>query len=295
MAWQITGHTRIIAHIGVPTATFRSPMIYNPWFEATATDVVVVPMGCEAGDFPSFLPLVARLRNFAGALVTMPHKVVAAGLVDLPSEAVRVCGACNAVRRDAEGRLVGDMFDGEGFRRGMERKGHRAEGAAALIVGAGGVGSAIAAALAGAGAMRIGLCDTEVGRAEALATRIDAAWPGRAVVAGHPDPEGWDIVVNATPLGMRPDDPLPFDPARLTPGAVVGDVVLADAETPFLTAAHARGCATVSGTDMLFEQIPAYLEFFCLPVAKAEDLRRLARLSGPAHARVAPGSGFPDR
>ena len=149
---MISGHTKLIAHLGVPTESFKAPMIYNPWFEARGIDTVVVPMGCETADFPAFMPLLARLRNFAGALITMPHKVAVVDLLDQVSTAVRICGACNAVRRDEAGALIGDMFDGEGFVRGVLRKGRAVAGASVLVVGTGGVGSAIAASLAGAGA-----------------------------------------------------------------------------------------------------------------------------------------------
>jgi shikimate dehydrogenase len=273
---NITGRTRIIAHLGVPTESFASPMIYNPWFRTAGVDAVVVPMGCEAEDYPDFLRLLFRLRNIAGALVTMPHKTTTAGLVDVATAAVRVCGACNAVRRDAEGQLLGDMFDGEGFVRGVRSKGRTPRGTSAHIVGAGGVGSAIAASLAAAGAARLSLFDTEGGRAEALAARLSAEYPDLTVETGCTDPSGAGIVVNASPLGMSPGDPLPLDTARIDPGALVGDVVLSTEVTPFLAAARARGCQIQIGKDMLFEQIPAYLEFFGLPSTDAAELRTLA-------------------
>ncbi len=275
---MITGRTRIIAHLGVPTESFKAPMIYNPFFEAKGVDVVVAPMGCEAADFPVFLRHVARLRNFAGALVTMPHKVSVVELLDEASPTVAACGACNAVRRDGDGRLVGDMFDGEGFVRGVVRKGRRVEGASALVVGAGGVGSAIAASLAQAGLARLGLYDADASRAESLAGRVRSAFPAVAVATGSSDPAGWEIVVNATPLGMNEGDPPPVDVARLDPTAFVGEVVMKAEETPFLAAARAKGCAAQIGLDMLFEQIPAYLEFFGLPSATPDELRSLARI-----------------
>jgi len=275
---DINGQTRLIAHLGVPTESFKAPMIYNPWFAHRGINAAVVPMGCDVGDFPDFLRLVFWLRNIGGALVTMPHKVATVGLLDQASVAVRICGACNAVRRDDEGRLVGDMFDGEGFVRGVLRKGRRVAGASALVVGAGGVGSAIAASLAAAGAARIGLHDVSAGAAEGLGARLRQHYPACEILTGSKDPAGFDIVVNATPLGMRPGDPLPLNPERIDPTTLVGEVVMKVQETPLLAAARARGCETQVGTDMLFEQIPAYLEFFCLPSTTPEELRRLARI-----------------
>ena len=276
---EIRGTTRLIAHLGVPTESFKAPMIYNPWFESRGIDAVVVPMGCEAADYPDFLRLVFRLRNIHGALVTMPHKVATVGLLDEASTTVKVAGACNAVRPGPGGALVGDMFDGEGFVRGVLGKGRAVAGASALVVGAGGVGSAIAASLAKAGAARLGVFDARAEAAEALAARLGAHYPALEIAVGSSDPAGWDIVVNATPLGMNPDDPLPLDAARLAPETFVGEVVMKAEETPLLAAARARGCATQPGIDMLFEQIPAYLEFFGFPAATPEELRAVARVS----------------
>ncbi|MXQ09260.1 shikimate dehydrogenase [Alphaproteobacteria bacterium GH1-50] len=275
---DITGRTRLIAHLGVPTDSFKAPMIYNPWFREAGADVVVVPMGCEAADYPAFLPLVFRLRNVMGALVTMPHKVSTVALLDEMSTAVRVSGACNAVRREPDGRLVGDMFDGEGFVRGVLRRGRAIEGASALVVGTGGVGSAIAASLAGRGLSRLSLFDTTEASAEGLAQRLREHYPALTVATGSNDPAGHDIVVNATPLGMKPGDPLPVEPGRIAPSAFVGEVVMSAETTPFLAAAKERGCATQVGTDMLFEQIPAYLDFFGLPSTTPDRLRAIAEL-----------------
>lgn len=275
---MISGTTKIIAHLGVPTESFKAPMIYNPYFEDRGIDAVVVPMGCEAEDYPDFLRLVFRLRNIAGALITMPHKVTTVGLLDEASATVKVCGACNAVRRDDEGRLIGDMFDGEGFVRGVQRKGRNVEGASAIIVGSGGVGSAIAASLAKAGAERLALFDTRADAAERLAAALARHYPRIAISTGSRDPAGFDIVVNATPIGMNADDPLPMDVAGIDPSALVGEVVMKREETAFLAAARARGCTVQMGTDMLFEQIPAYLEFFGYPPATPDELRRLAKI-----------------
>lgn len=274
---MITGRTKIIAHIGVPTESFKAPMIYNPWFEANGIDTVVVPMGCEAEDFPGFLQHVFRLRNIAGALITMPHKRRALDLVHEASAVARVSGACNAVRRKADGRLAGDMFDGEGFVRGVIRRGKAVRGASALVIGCGGVGSAISAALAQEGLARLGLFDVDGAAMSILVNRLARHFPGCRVVPDTTDPAGWDIVVNATPLGMSDTDPLPIDPARLSPSTFVGEVVLSRAETPLLAAARSRGCETQIGLDMLFEQIPAYLEFFGYSRPTPDDLRRTAR------------------
>jgi shikimate dehydrogenase len=276
---MISGKTTLIAHLGYPTDAFKAPMIYNPWFEHAGIDAVVVPMGVRAEDYEAFLPRLFRLTNIRGALVTMPHKVTTVGLLDEATPTVLIAGSCNAIVRRADGSLLGDMFDGEGFVRGVRRKGRALVGARALVVGSGGVGSAIAASLAAAGVAELGLFDVDAGVAAALEMRLTRHYPRLRVVTGSNDPRGYDIVVNATPLGMNDDDPLPLDTRRLSPGALVGEVVMKQQMTPFLRAAVERGCEVQVGTDMLYEQIPAYLEFFGFGSTTADALRAVAKLA----------------
>ena len=275
---MIRGTTALIAHIGWPTHAFKAPMIYNPHLERAGIDAVVVPMGCRAEHYPAFLRALFTLENIRGALVTMPHKASTVPLLDVRSPAVEIAGACNAVRRDEDGRLVGDLFDGEGFVRGLRRKGCVVDGARALVVGAGGVGSAIAASLAQAGAASIGVFDMRADVAEAIALRLRSHYPALEVRTGSNDPAGFDIVVNATPLGMNDGDPMPMDVARIASTAFVGEVVMKSEYTPLLRAARDKGCMVQVGTDMLFEMIPAYLEFFGFGSATPEELRAVAQL-----------------
>ncbi|MEO7399145.1 MAG: ThiF family adenylyltransferase [Polaromonas sp.] len=275
---MINGNTEIIAHIGFPTHAFKAPMIYNPWLEKAGVNAIVVPMGCQAQDYADFLRSVFKLANIRGALITMPHKVTTVGLLDEVLPMAAIAGSCNAVRRTPDGRLQGDMFDGEGFVRGVRRKGCRLEGARALVVGCGGVGSAIAASLAAAGVGAIGLFDAHAESAAGLARRLTTHYPALEVTTGSHDPAGFDLVVNATPMGMNAGDPMPMDVSRIAPTTFVGEVVMKQEMTAFLSAVQARGCRFQVGSDMLFEQIPAYLEFFGLPTTTPEVLRSVATL-----------------
>jgi shikimate dehydrogenase len=275
---MLNGSTRIIAHVGYPTTTFKSPMIYNPWFGKRTINAAVVPLGVKSEDFARAFPEICRFTNFHGALITMPHKIAVIGLIEEVSTAVKVAGSCNAVRRDGDGRLFGDMFDGEGFVRGMARHGRSLKDKKVLVVGSGGVGSAIAASSAAAGAAEIGLYDVGQAAMEALAGRLKQNYPRLKVSIGSNDPGGFDVVVNATPLGMKAGDPMPIDVSRLSPSTYVGEVVMKQETTAFLAAARARGCETQIGIDMLFEQIPAYLEFFSFPSATPSELRAVAEV-----------------
>jgi shikimate dehydrogenase len=276
---SITGNTKLIAHLGYPTGSFKAPMIYNPYFQKHSIDAVVVPMGCTADDYAAFLKLVFKLSNIHGALVTMPHKVTTVALLDEASTTVKVAGACNAIRLGSDGRLLGDMFDGEGFVRGVLRKARNLMGARVLVVGTGGVGSAIAASLAKAGVAELALFDAYAPSMTDLANRLRAYYPALRVAVDSNDPAGFDMVVNASPLGMQDGDPLPMDVTRIAPSTFVGEVVMKTEITPFLAAARARGCAYQVGTDMLFEQIPAYLEFFGFRTATPDELRAVAEIN----------------
>ncbi|HEY3180782.1 MAG TPA: ThiF family adenylyltransferase [Casimicrobiaceae bacterium] len=276
---MISGKTTLIAHIGYPTETFKAPLIYNPWFDKAGIDAAVIPMGVKADDYPQVLKALFRLTNICGALITMPHKVTTVGLLDEASKTVKVAGSCNAVLRREDGTLLGDMFDGDGFTRGLERKGFRIAGASCLVIGAGGVGSAIAASLAAAGPASIALFDAHSASAESLADRLRLHYPQVSVDVRSNDPAGYDLVVNATPLGMKATDPLPFDVSRLSSDTFVGEVVMKQEITPLLQAARERGCRFQVGTDMLFEQIPAYLEFFGFGTATPEELRAVAKVA----------------
>ena len=237
---MISGTTQLIAHLGYPTESFKAPMIYNPWFEKRGIDAVVVPMGVKPGDYAGTLAALARVTNLKGALVTMPHKVTTLSLADEITPTARIAGACNALLLRPDGTWLGDQFDGAGFVRGLLRKGRTLRGARVIVSGAGGVGSAIAASLAAEGVAHISLYDT--------------------------------------PLGMKEGDPLPFDVTRIDPAAMVGEVVMKTEYTPLLQAALAKGCGVQVGTDMLFEMIPAYLEFFGYGTATADELRAVAQI-----------------
>lgn len=276
---MIDGKTTLIPHIGYPTETFKAPLIYNPWFEKVGINAVVVPLACKSEDYAALLRPLFRLGNVRGALITMPHKVATVALLDAVSTAVEIAGSCNAILKRPDGTLAGDMFDGVGFVRGLRHKGFEFAGARCLVVGSGGVGSAIAASLAEAGVASIALFDLDAPSAQGLAARLRRHYPALDVQIRSNDPAGYDLVVNGTPLGMRPNDPLPIDAERLARSTFVGEVVMKQEITPLLAAARARGCRTQIGTDMLFEMIPAYLEFFGFGTTTPEELRAVARVA----------------
>src|SRR4051794_2888369 len=185
---MISGKTTLIAHLGYPTFAFKAPLIYNPWFEKNDIDAVVVPMGVKAEEYPEFFRYLFKLTNIRGALVTMPHKVTTTELVDELTPTARVAGAANAVLLREDGTLIGDQFDGEGFVRGVLRKGFDLGGKRALVVGNGGVGSPIAASLAGAGVAGGGLVGPHAAAAGGPGGRVRTAHPAHGSTTGCTDP-----------------------------------------------------------------------------------------------------------
>ena len=276
---MMNGKTTLIGHIGYPTESFKSPMIYNPWFEQRGINAQVVTLGVKPEDYTECFKALFKVTNLHGLLVTMPHKVSTMSLVDELTPTALVAGACNAVVRAPDGRLLGDQFDGAGFVRGVERKGFALQGRRVLVAGCGGVGSAIAASLAAAGVAEMTLFDTRADSANGLAERLREHYPRLTVNVGSNDPAGYELIVNASPLGMNETDPLPFDVARIAPSTFVGEVVMKKEITPLLAAVREKGCPFQVGTDMLFEMIPAYLEFFGFGTATAEELRASAQIA----------------
>jgi shikimate dehydrogenase len=169
-------------------------------------------------------------------------------------------GAVNVIRVQDDGQWAGDILDGVGFVGGLKARGQRVEGRKALVVGTGGVGTAIAFAIAEAGAAEVAVFDMARARAEDVAARIGRTGvPSRVAAA---EAGGFDLIVNASPMGMKPDDPLPINLDRLEPSSIVADVVVHPRMTRLLTAAHERGCFVQPGTHMMDAQIASMAGFF---------------------------------
>jgi shikimate dehydrogenase len=247
---SITGTTRLFAIIGDPVAPLRSPALFNAAFARLGRDAVFLPLQIPAGRLEQAWPGLMAMENLDGLVITMPHKEAVVPLLQALGPTARLTGTVNTLRRRAEGGFEGEMFDGEGFRDGLERAGHAPRGRRVLQIGCGAAGRAIAFALARAGAAHLSLLDATPGRAEALAAQLRRHVPALSCSAAAAGPRGHDIVVNATPMGLQPGDPMPLDPALLSPAQVVADVIPNPEVTPLVAAARALGCPTVTGRAM---------------------------------------------
>ncbi len=253
--FEITGHTRFLAIVADPIHHVKTPQRINELVRAHGIDAVMVPLHVSEVDLPRVMNALRGMQNFFGCVVTVPHKTSAVALCDEVSDEARQIGAVNVVHRMPDGRLRGAMLDGIGFVDGLRGAGIDPAGRSVYLAGAGGAASAIAFALVQAGVARITVANRSVDRAVSLVGRLREAHPAIEVSVGTSDPAGHDIVVNATSLGLRPGDALPFDATRLDAKQIVAEIIMDPAETALLAAARARGCRVHEGASMLASQI----------------------------------------
>jgi len=275
--FSVNGATRLYGTIGDPIRQLRMTGIMPQVFAAVGVNAVWLPFEGGAPLLHLLLDgLRGRLRNLAGLTVTIPHKTAVLPLLDRVSPRAQAAGSVNMVKRDRDGALVGDIGDGRGFVLGLEATGHRVRGASVWLVGLGGVGGAIAAALCEAGVGRLLVTELDDARADAAVARLSKFYPDVPVANVDMPPKGIHYAINATPLGLKPNDPLPFDPMTLAPEVLVAEVIMSPVETPLLQRARTHGRRIHHGRHTLDHQIPIYLEWFGID-AKGIDLVRLVR------------------
>ncbi len=250
----ITGTTRFYVILGDPLHKARTPEIMNAYIAECGIDAVMVPAVVDAAGLAEAVRGLKQLKNCDGFAVTMPHKQAMCKLVDTLRDNGRLVGAVNLVRRMPDGHLVGDTFDGLGYVAALRSHLIDLRGKSVYMIGAGGVASAMAMALAESGIASISLRDVDPARAEQLAEAINRAFPSVNARAVQQNVYECDIIANATPLGMQATDPMPCDPAAISPSTVVSDVIPKPEMTPFLIAARERGCQVVTGREMVEAQ-----------------------------------------
>jgi shikimate dehydrogenase len=252
----LSGATRIHLIVGDPIGQAKSPAGLTRVFAERGVDAVCIPMQVPSPDFDTFMAAAKRVQNIDGIVITVPHKFSAARHCETLSARAHKLAAVNVMRREADGRWSGDMTDGVALMAALRAKGFEPKGRRALVVGAGGAGSAVALALVEAGAS-LAVSEVDPGRRDGLRRRL-AGWD---VAIGSGDPSGFDLVVNASPMGMAPGDPLPVDVAKLDGGAFVADLVTKPAVTPLLEAARRRGSPLLTGEGMFEPQAGILADF----------------------------------
>lgn len=255
-----SGATRIYPIVGDPIAQVKSPVSMTRGFEERGCDAIVVPLHVASADLDQVMRALSAARNVDGVIATVPHKFAAFRHAATATERSRVLEAANLLRRGRDGTWHADMVDGLSFVKAAVGAGARLAGGRALLVGAGGAGSAIGLALLDAGVSELAVHDASPARRDDLIRRLAGVHPGK-VVPGSAEATGVDIAVNATPAGMRAGDPLPISATTLAPATFVGDVITAPEVTPLLAAARAIGCPTSTGLDMIRAAVPIQVDF----------------------------------
>lgn len=245
----LNGETRVLAIVGDPIAQVKSPAGVTQALLESGRNAVLVPSHVAPADLDAYVSGLSLAKNLDGIIVTVPHKFAMHAHCATATERARFLGAVNVLRRNPDGSWHGDMFDGEGFVSAIRSAGAEPEGQRALLVGAGGAGSAIALALLENGVAELAIHDGDVARRDGLIGRLQSRF-GDKVKVGSDDPTGFGVVVNATPVGMRPEDPYPLQADKLSGEMFVGDVITAPAVTPLIEAARRLGCRTQVGGGM---------------------------------------------
>jgi shikimate dehydrogenase len=261
----ITGHTEVYFILGDPIEQVLAPTSFNRIFAQMGINAVLVPMQVPPAKLADFVTSAFNAPNVKGLWVTIPHKSAVMPLLGSYSALAGAAGAVNAVRRKADGSLDGGLFDGEGFVAGLDFAGIAYAGQKVLVLGAGGAASAIGASLVLAGpraAAQVSFFDPLLSRATALATRLNRTAATVVDAVNHNDPAGFDLVINASPLGLKASDPLPCDVTRLASHAALVDILMKNQPTPVVRAALARGLQAQAGFEMMIQQTHLYLDFF---------------------------------
>ena len=248
---EISGHTRIWGILADPIAHVKTPQMINRVAQERGVDGVMVPFHVASADLATLVKGLKGMKSLHGFVVTVPHKTAIVDLLDEVSDNARLIGAVNTVRREADGRLIGDMLDGVGFVKGLVDAGLDPKGRSAYLAGAGGAANAIAFALIAAGVIYLTIFNRTQSKVEDLIRRLKIAYPLADVRMGSADPSGHNLVINGTSLGLRPNDALPFRTDRLTPDQIIAEVIMEPEETAVMAEAKAKGCLVHPGKPML--------------------------------------------
>lgn len=264
---EVTGTTTVYYMLAHPIAQVRTPELFNPLCRERAVDAVMVPVHVLPEDLSQAFETFRRTRNLGGIVVSVPLKQMLLKLSDDAHERALELGAANCARREPDGRMICDNFDGEGFMAGLAKSRIDVRGKRVLLAGSGGAGSALGFTLARAGVAQIVFSDRSHDRAEQLCAGVKSAYPDLDLgVSGAPaNPAAFDMVINATDAGLRPEDDLPLDAHALSPGTLACDIIMKPHETEFLRIAGERGCTLHHGHNMLDGQMELFWNFFGLP------------------------------
>ena len=260
MTINLNGRTRLFPLLGDPIVYARSPDWLSKHMAKRDMNCISLPMEVPEGKLGTVMEGLAATGNVDGVCLTMPHKIAGRAHCATLSETSELLNVVSALRRNADGTWHGHTTDGDAFVKAQIDNGAKVDGARVLVLGAGGAGSAIVISMLDQGAREVVLNDIDGDRAQKVVDLLSDKAAGR-LSAGSNDPTGFDIVSNATPMGMADDDPLPLDPDKLDASMFVGDVVAGHGETALIKAAREAGCQTADGDAMVVAVLDVMCDF----------------------------------
>ncbi len=260
MLAKLNGKTRLFMTVGYPVGQVKSPADVTYAFEARGVDAVQVPVEILPEGIDDFFKGLKSASNLDGMVITVPYKFIGSNIcATLTPRAARL-GAVNVIRRNSDQSWHGDMTDGLGFCNAIRETGGVIGGQRALLIGAGGAGSAIGLALLDEGVTQLSVYDKNPACSNKLLCLLASDYDCVSVVSNS-DPTDFDIIAHATPTGMKSVDPLPLDVGQLAHDMHVGDVVTEPEISPLIKAARERGCRTNTGIEMFNGQREIVVDF----------------------------------
>lgn len=263
---QVDGKLTILGILGDPISQVKAPLMMNAELKRLQiADTLMIPFHVNSEGLRGMVTGLKSLQNFRGAIVTMPHKKAILPWLDHLSDQAKAIGACNVIRKEADGSLSGTMLDGEGLVSSLIANGHQVENKSVYLAGAGGAACAIAHALAAHGATTLTLYNRSMDKATTLCNALRSHYNGISVNLGSNEPVHHDIIINATSVGMGNDENIPFSLEKLQNSALVCDIIIYPERTKLLQAAELKGHPTHYGRAMLQHQISLMRDYMLTP------------------------------
>lgn len=258
---KINGATEVMAIIADPVYQASTPGLANAILADKNLNQILVPFHVKTDGLSDVINSLRHINNFVGAVVSMPHKTAIVNLLDeLTTEAKQV-GACNVIRRNADGKLIGTMLDGEGFVKGLLNEGHSVKGKNIFLVGSGGAASGIAYAVAKHGADRLRIFNRTKSKVDNLISNIKVVYPELKIEYSDQISNDDQIIINGTSIGMKENNGLPISLSNVSESSIVAEVVITPELTTFLNEAKNKNCVIHKGKPMLEGQIELMIDF----------------------------------
>lgn len=244
---EITGKTKVVGLLGGDVSYSLSPLMHNACFSFLNMDWVYVPFNVSSKNLENAIKGLSAL-GVVGVNITIPHKIEVIKYLTKIDKKAEKMGSVNTIIFK-EGEIFGLNTDGDGFVMSLKNIGFTLKDKNVLLIGAGGAGRAIGVSLAKEGIKRLAIFDVVPEKMVSLANSIDNV---EVIILSKIETEGIDLLINATPQGMKDDDPLPCETEKIHPKMLVYDIIYK--KTPLLINAEKRGAKIMDGSEMLIHQ-----------------------------------------